>query len=96
MSKSAIAHPTLLAAVVAGVVVYFLWQRAQAQARAAAILPGQGGSIFGPGLPTGDSTSATSSGTTLGAGDVITIGPITPSNIPQPSVSGNFPQASSS
>lgn len=92
MTHTTIAHPTLLAAVVVGVVAYLFWQRSQAQARAALVLPGD--TIFGPDLPSGTSTSGSSSGTS--PGDVITIGPITPQNIPQPSVSGNFPQASSS
>lgn len=106
MTKPTIAHPVFLGAIVVGVIVYFLWQRAEAQARAVATLPtGAGGTLFGPGIPTGTSTEGSPSGTTptdlgtgsgTGPGDVITIGPITPNNLPQPSVSGNFPQASSS
>jgi len=95
MTKPTIAHPTFLVAVVVGVVAYFLWRNAQAQVRAAALLPtSPGGTLFGPGLPTGTSTQATPSGTTpsdlgsdlgsssgSGPGDVMTIGPITPNNL---------------
>jgi uncharacterized protein YaaW (UPF0174 family) len=78
VKNAEIAHPYMLAAIVAGVIGYLLWQRAQTQAAQQAAISSltgpSGGTLFG------SSSGVSSSGTSDIPNIVVTPGNLNPSS----------------